>query len=176
MAGWRMSLRWVSLREDLLTRRHPQPFNQPMPATNRPSREPIITRPATTAPCHSAAISRVTNRVCRDIRNASDIPQTTAPTGRPAPSRMSGHTLRNRYPADRSHRQTSLQITHAQTYATAATARGSGTSTCTDTGTTASPDKRHAIDHLDRGIRRVTARVWRAAAPRRPRSSSTRAG
>lgn len=38
-------------------------------------------------------------------------------------------------------------------------------------------ERTSAIDHFDRGTRRrITARVWRAAAPRRPRSSSIRAG
>lgn len=117
---------------------------------------------------------------CPDIRNATDTPQITTPAGRPAPSRVSGHTQHHRYPTVSGHRQTSLQLAHAQTYATTrnhTTGGGSDTGTHASTGTTASPDKRHAIDHFDRDIRRrITARVWRAAAPRRPRSSSTRAG
>lgn len=116
---------------------------------------------------------------CQGIRNATDTPQITTPAGRPAPSRVSGHTLRDRYPTVSGHRQTSLQLVHAGTYATArnhTTGGGSDTGIHASTGTTASPDKRHAIDHLDRGTRRITARVWRAVAPRRPRSSSIRAG
>ena len=120
---------------------------------------------------------------CADIRNATDISQTTAPTGRPAPSRMPGHTQDNRCPTVSSNRQTSLQLTHAQTYATTHNRRnrtkdgGTDTRTRASAGTTVSPDKQRAIDHLDRDIRhRITARVWRAAAPRRPHSSSARAG
>ena len=116
---------------------------------------------------------------CRDIRNTTDIPQTTTFTGRPAPSRVSGHTLRDRYPTVSSHRQTSLQLAHAGTYATARNRKRRRLRHRHPR------QHRHhrltrqasAIDHFDRDIRRrVTARVWRAAAPRRPRSSSTRAG
>ncbi len=56
---------------------------------------------------------------CQGIRNTTDTLQTTTLTGRPAPSRMPGHTLRDRYPTVSGHRQTSLQLAHAGTYATA---------------------------------------------------------
>lgn len=78
-------------------------------------------------------------------------------TNQPAPSRMPGHT---QPPAIT---QQAAAPTPASTPAPAPP-----------------PHRRErtsAIDHFDRGTRRrITARVWRAAAPRRPRSSSTRAG
>ena len=95
MAGWWVSLRWVSLCEDWLTRRHPQPFNQPMPATNRPSREPIITRPATTAPCHSAAISCIANRACPDIHNPAHQYESAPFCRQDLSLRMPRHTQRD---------------------------------------------------------------------------------
>lgn len=118
---------------------------------------------------------------CQGIRNTTDTPQTTTLTGRPAPSRVSGHTLRDRYPTVSNHRQTSLQLVHAGTYATTrnhTTGGGTDTGIHASTGTTASLK---GTDKRDRSLRprirrRITARVWRAAAPRRPRSSSTRAG
>lgn len=117
---------------------------------------------------------------CPDIRNTTDTPQTTTLTGRPAPSRMSRHTQHHRYP-------------HSQRPPADITT----TCACSDIRNHPQPHNRRrhrhrhprqhrhhrltrqasAIDHLDRDIRRrITARVWRAAAPRRPRSSSTRAG
>ena len=90
-----------------------------------------------------------TDYACTDIHNTTDTPQSAATARHRHNLRMPGHTQ------------------------PPATARGGGADT--STGTAASPNNRHAIDYLDRGIRRLTARVWRAAAPRRPRSSSARA-
>lgn len=148
--------------------------------------------------CHSAPGPTI--RACRNIRSTTDVPQTTPDTNRTAPLRMSGHTQRNKYPTSNDPHWSTRTITYAGTYAARQIPRsqqpppdiiatcvcadirnrtkdgGTGTSTGTSTGTTVSPDKQRAIDHLDRNIRRrITARVWRAAAPRRPRSSSTRA-
>ena len=140
------------------------------------------------------------HNACTDIRSMADIPHSTHHDRYHCNLRMPGHTQRNRYPTDNGPHRSTCTITHVRTYTAQQIPRsqqpppdiiatcvcadirnrtkdgGTDTRTRTDTGTTASPDKRHAIDHLDRGIRRITPRVWRAAAPRRPRSSSTRAG
>ena len=125
-------------------------------------------------------------------------------TNQSASLRMPRHTQHNRYPTDNDSHRSTCTITRVRTYTarqmfhrqpppaditTACACRDirnrpqpqeAAAPTPASTPAPAPPPHRRkrtsAINHFDRGTRRITARVWRAAAPRRPRSSSTRAG
>lgn len=144
------------------------------------------------------------HHVCRDIRSTPNTPQPAPRTNQSASSRMPRHTQHNRYPTDNDLHRSTCTITRVRTYTARQIPHSQQppadiTTTCAcrdirnrpqpqeaavptpaSTPAPAPPPHRRertsAIDHFDRDIRRrITARVWRAAAPRRPRSSSTQA-
>ncbi|KFI45279.1 hypothetical protein BBOU_1747 [Bifidobacterium boum] len=116
---------------------------------------------------------------CPDTRNATDTPQTTTP-----PVDLHHHACQDIHnttdtpqsAAIARHHYNLRMLRHTQP---PATTQKTAAPTPASTPAPAPPPhqtKRHAIDHFDRDIRRrITARVWRAAAPLRPRSSSTQA-